>query len=208
MPATASHRELPGEPLSRRLRASIQDVHARIEATPIARAMAEGTVSRPWYGALLAQLVPVHAAFEERLGAAGLGDLLDPRLVRRRELLERDRRVLGLTAAPAGPAARALIDRLGSAASPALIGVGYVIAGSSLGSQVLHPILVRALAVADRPGAGLDAHRLEPAVVGPAWAATRARLDALEVDRDAVVAGAVAGMTGLAELYAAVEAPP
>jgi len=207
MRAHPVHQSTTSDLLSLRLRAAIRDVHQRIEATGVARAMADGNVTRSWYGALLAQLIPVHVALEARLDAVGLAGFFDPRLVGRAEALARDQRALATPEAPLRGESRALIAWIQAADRPAMIGFGYVIAGSSMGSQVLRPILARALAVEDRPGAGLDAHRLEPAVLGAAWSETRARLDAPGDASDGIVAGAVTGMGALADLYAAVEDP-
>lgn len=198
--------------LCERLRRAISGEHASIEATPIAVAMMRGAIDPVTYADLLAQLHPVHAAFErhlDRLPALGLpadGFVRTP-------AIEADLDALGMIAAPAGVEAAALADALDRwADAPAkLLGAAYVLEGSRMGGLVLARGLAAALGVPARPGHGLDYH-LDGAADRPAaWKRIKAAMDALPLtpgEQDEAAAAAADLMALLRALYAAVSLEP
>lgn len=144
------------------LRRAIREPHDVIETTPIAVAMAAGTVGRAAYAALLVQTWHLHSALEALFDRSDvlLGMFLPE--MRRLSALERDLRFLGCWPAPAPEpvAARELEGLLASAAAEPERAAGYlyVLEGSRMGSMVLRRTLARALGSDGSAGTGLDYH--------------------------------------------------
>jgi heme oxygenase len=193
--------------LADELKAAVAPAHATIEALPLSRALADATVTRAGYIALLGQLWHVHDAVEAELDRHALP--LYRREMARRETLARDRAALGADG-PVGPptaATEALAARIRSwsADEPAaLLGALYVLEGSKMGSMVLARTVARALGVPPGPGRGLDYHLTGIADRPQAWRQFRGEINALELtaaERAAVLRGATATMAGLVGLY-------
>src|SRR3712207_2390444 len=74
------------------LRKATREVHDRLEATPYARAVLDGTLNLTQYVSFLRALHVMHTALESTIEASGRADLRDVFGVpaARRELLERD----------------------------------------------------------------------------------------------------------------------
>lgn len=192
----------PVAPLSAALRSAIQDLHAAIERTPIAAAIIGVTVTRTGYAALLARLDPLHGALERAVHAApAVASLFPEALLWKAAALREDLAALGRVPTPIAPPVMP--------GSPAeLTGAAYVVAGSSLGSAVVRPLLARAFGVVDGPGVGLDYHAVPPAALAD-WPATRARLDALALapaEREAALGGARRMMGAMLSAYE--QSPP
>ncbi len=210
--ANAAIGSRPHLDLVSRLRAAIADPHQKIEATALVAAMVAGSIARVDYLTLLDRLAPVHAAFERRFVSSRLRALFPASLVLRDEALRSDVLVLrghALVLRGDGPLPRTapcpLATWLEAANESELVGAGYVIAGSSLGSTVLRPLLAKALAAADQPGHGLDYHRVQPDVLRQAWPALLERLELLPADAwTPAEDGAHTMMTGMLAIYASV----
>ncbi len=198
-----------------RVRQAIAPAHVAVEQTAFARGMVAGTLDRAGYCLGLRQLMHLHAALEGALeGAAD-----DPTVravyaadrMARTHVAARDLAALGHPADAADDAAP-VVSRLGeafAAMSPAgLVGALYVLEGSKMGSLILARSLGKCLGVA-RGEPGLDYHAEGAATRVPDWQRFRgavAGADWTPAAADEVVAGAVAVMDGLVELYAAVPA--
>lgn len=160
------------------IRAATRAVHERLHGHPGLAAVADGTISRTDYRALLGRLLGFHRAIER---AAGWDD-------RRSTALRDDLAALGLT--PAAIDALPLCALLPDLRAPERrAGALYVVEGSALGGRVLAQALRPLLGEAE---AG---RRFFTAGGGPgAW---RACLDAM--DRIAADAAARRRMIGAAE---------
>lgn len=123
------------------LREATEAAHLRLHEVAAFRALAEGSLDRPRYGALLGRLLGFHAAMERRLAEAprldGFGIDLSER--RRSPLLRADLAWLGYP----DPPAEASLPPFASAA--AAMGGLYVVEGSTLGglhlARALDPLL-------------------------------------------------------------------
>ncbi|MFO0872615.1 MAG: biliverdin-producing heme oxygenase [Phycisphaerales bacterium] len=209
-----------------RLRAETREAHVRTEAVPFSAAMVGGTLPLDRFVGQLAAYLPVHRALESVLSASN-----DPavRLVWRDELaktplLERDLAhfsSIGVEPSDAGTAAaRRFVEWIGEVARndpSALLGVLYVLEGSTLGAAVLRGHLERAYgerAFGSRSGSGAGTevapglayyspYGLSPM---PSWAQFKARMNAAIVDRamqDRAVAAASETFRRIGEILAA-----
>ncbi len=197
-----------------RLRSAIADAHTAIEATPMAVAMIDGTVTREAYGDWLVDMHHLHGALEDALADCPLAvGLFDPVEMTRSRLIDRDRAVF-----PTDPLAvpHESITRLAAefaewrAVAPwKLIAPLYVLEGSRMGSMVLVRHLSRAFGIAPQAGAGLDYHLDGIATRPQKWGQFRAKLATVPLTTEQqadVCAAAVAVMEGLHERYSAVPA--
>ncbi|MDN3563441.1 biliverdin-producing heme oxygenase [Paeniroseomonas aquatica] len=117
------------------LREATAEVHARLHGVPAFRALAEGRLSLPAYGALLGRLLGFHAAVEAALAAAPslLPYGIDLAERGRSAALRADLAALGLTPPEYPPLAP--VPRLDTAARA--LGCLYVTEGSTLGGRQL-----------------------------------------------------------------------
>lgn len=201
--------------LSTTLPAAICSSHQRIEQLPLAKAMADGSLTRSVYCQLLTQLREIHLALEEQLEAEpGLADLYQPGMARAGDI-QADLEYLG---APSGyvetvPPTSAFTDKVRqewSGRPAALAGCLYVLEGSRMGSMFLARPLARALGVSPTPGNGLDYHVRDMERRPALFKQFKAQLDALpwqDRDADELSAAAVATMEALYALYAWVGEP-
>lgn len=137
--------------LSESLREHTRTAHRDAERTGIVRAMLDGTVTLAHYHVWLRNLHPVYAALETALAAQPPGSaaavFADASLFRTPSLANDLAALLGADwmALPVLPAAEAYsehVRRLASAASPGLLGHGYVrYLGDLSGGQLLRGLL-------------------------------------------------------------------
>lgn len=195
--------------LSIRLQSAIRDLHDRIERLPVAVAMFDGTITKPAYAALMAQVRLVHLALESQLAEVPalteLAALSGPRA----DDVASDLEALGEEAdAEAWPEtvrfAETLDEWAGDAAS--LAGCLYVLEGSRMGSMVLAPRLSKALGAPMRPGTGLDYHIKDLPQRPMLFKRFKAALEALPVEAEAVAQAAGETMALLFDLYEAASA--
>jgi heme oxygenase len=185
--------------IMQRLRDETRAQHVATEAIPFSAAILSGTLSRSAYAGQLAAYLPVHRAIEN-----AIADRRHPALARvwtddmaRAPLLEADLDQLGATdddvrlARPEAEEMAGWIEGLAGTQPIAILGVVYVLEGSSLGGALLRGHLARAFGLTD---AGLRYY--SPYGVGPKphWTAFSERMNAAVndgADADAIVAAAV-----------------
>jgi len=175
------------------LRNATAQQHRRAEQHPFQQQLVRGTLPKPLYLRWLAQMHHVHAALEahlERLVARRpeLRPLFDESR-RKVPALQRDLAFLGgPVEVPALPAARALVSLMDTqaAAQPlALLGVYYVLEGSTNGSKF---IARKVRPAYELPATGEGSAYLDPyGDVQPArWQEFKAAVDALDLPADQV----------------------
>lgn len=198
-----------------KIRQAISSLHTEIEATPLAKEMLAGTISRSAYACWIVEMYRVHAALERALaGAPEQAAVFDPATMARSGLLLSDAGALGLTAPESGHATVDQVvthlDRLAREEPWGLVGALYVLEGSRMGSLALIGPLARALGARPNPGAGLDYH-LDGATERPRrWRAFREEVGRLAVSADqeeAIVGAAVFVMRALVAMYSAPTGP-
>lgn len=201
--ASTPRREVVG-----RIRAAIGPLHDRIEATPLARALADGSFHRADYRKLHVQLWHLHHHVEpfcaEAPPACDFFEAAWGRLAAVTADLE------ALQVRPPVPvptaATTALLAWLKRVRTdgPVLLGCLYVLEGSRLGGRMLAPVIARGLGVAPVPGAGLDYYLHRQQDVPRHWRAFLDRLDAAgfsEAEQAGIVSGAREMMAGLLRIY-------
>ncbi|MFO0798587.1 MAG: biliverdin-producing heme oxygenase [Gemmataceae bacterium] len=196
--------------LCTQLRAATDPVHAAVEALPLARAMAAGTVARDEYVVLLRHLLAAHRAWE---GEAALTPACAPvwtDRMARADVIEGDLAALGTDPTPAAhPAVDIWLASLRERAEvrpEVWLGVVYLFEGSRMGSMALLRPVSRALGVAPAPGQGVDYHLDGIADRVPRWQRLKAVFNALPLSPEqqkAAVWGAVATFQMLGAVYAA-----
>ncbi|MGD9690968.1 MAG: biliverdin-producing heme oxygenase [Phycisphaerales bacterium] len=185
------------------LKESTREHHVRAERHPIQQAILQGRIDRATWGLLVAQNRAVHAALESALDAAKASD---PRVGavfaphhRRLANYDADLAALGVSDADRAPlpGTRAVADwvvSLPAKAPISVLGVLYVIEGSTNGGQFLSRVLKPALRLESAAGvSSLDPHGPQ---TGPRWQQFRAAIDALSLspgDQAAIID--VAGKT-------------
>jgi heme oxygenase len=200
--------------LSSTLPVAIRETHDRIERLPISLVMAQGTVPRPRYCRLLAQLRRLHLAFEALLAdEPTLSVLYHPSMARAGDLLADLRALGGADDDELTPPAAAFVEKLRSewAGRPAaLAGCLYVLEGSRMGSMFLARPLAKALGVPPLPGRGLDYHVRDMDRRPMLFNQFKAALDALpfgDAEADEVRSAAVETMEALHAIYAWIGEP-
>ncbi len=171
-------------PISRLLREKTAEHHTRTEGSEFLRLLVSGSLPVDAYAAWLGQMLCIYRTLESQLGGPATpmehASLLTESRRRTPELVS-DIRTLGLSpddSYPVPPAA-AFLDRLskwGSRGSPALVGVLYVLEGSTNGSRRV----ARALRKAYGLGSTAGIRFLDPygGRQSEEWRAFRADLDA------------------------------
>lgn len=143
-----------------RLKTATADLHRMAETRPLQKSLARGTIAREPYAAFLQQMQIVHGALEAAIRRASGAHRAFAGVVKphheRQTLLARDLEFLGAGPAEPTPAARALLDeieRVEARAPVALLGMLYVLEGSTNGSTFIARALCRSLQM--KPGPGL-----------------------------------------------------
>ncbi len=198
-----------------RLRAETRAQHETTEAIPFSAAILAGVLPRASYAAQLAALLPVHRALESAIAArlhpsyeaVWSDDML------RTPLLEADLDDLGATEEEARMARPEAIELAGwiqdlAASDPvAVLGVVYVLEGSTLGGSVLRRHLASAYGLTD---AGLRYYSPYGNHPKPHWVTFSERMDAAITDpgdADRVVAAASETFVHIGRILAALSAP-
>jgi heme oxygenase len=193
-----------------RLKTETREAHTATERTELARAMLHGTMSLAEYKAQLGFYLAVHTAIEarhasiERVAQVAGGRSKAARIRRDLEALPAvtagDASALDLATARACAHARA-------ASEAELLGMMYVLEGSSLGAAILYPRLKEALALPDE---ALGYYRGSGAATLDEWRAFGARMNAtLESDDEQTeaLAGARAMFVHIRAAFEAMRAP-
>jgi heme oxygenase len=200
--------------IMQRLRAETRAQHEATEAIPFSAAILGRTLPRSAYAAQLAAYLPVHRALEAAIAGGSHPALLrvwsDD--MRRTGLLEADLDELGATgedarvARPEAEAMAAWIHELSSADPVAVLGVLYVLEGSTLGGAILRRHLADAYGLTD---AGLRYYAPYGSHPKPHWVAFGERMNAAICDPDAdrVVAAAAETFTRIGNILAALLEP-
>jgi len=173
--------------LSRELREGSAQLHREVEQRPLQRRMAAGRISRPEYRAWLRQMLLIHQAVNAALPrlAAGSPSLahLGDFAADKPGLLRADLTALGDAEESAEPleATRAFVEWVRTDAPPAaLVGVLYVLEGSTNGNRIIAARLKAA-----PPSDALSTRYLDP--YGPdqrtRWADFKRMLDAVAFSR-------------------------
>jgi len=198
-----------------RLRTETRAQHEATEAIPFSTAIIGGVLPRASYAAQLAALLPVHRALETAIASrlhpsyetVWLDDML------RIPLLEADLDELGVTedeARMARPEATEMalwIESLAARDPVAILGVLYVLEGSTLGGAVLRRHLASAFGLTD---AGLRYYSPYGIHPKPHWVAFSQRMDAAVTDADEadrVVAAASETFVRIGRILSALPAP-
>jgi heme oxygenase len=182
-----------------RLRAETRPQHDAAEAIPFSEAIVASSLPLTSYAAQLAAYVPVHEALESALldgEYPALSRVWDPSM-RRVELLRADLAALDVAEsglpAPTRAASRAFaawIEETALTQPVALLGILYVLEGSTLGGAFLRKHLGAAFSLTD---AGLRYYGPYGNHPKPHWVAFSARMNGLELtdaEGDAVVEAA------------------
>jgi heme oxygenase len=201
--------------IMQRLRAETRAEHVATEAIPFSTAIVAGTLARAEYAAQLAAYLPVHRALE-----SAVADARHPALVSvwtndmvRTTLLEADLDELGVTdddvraARTESEAMASWITDLAATDPIAILGVLYVLEGSTLGGAVLRRHLADAFALTD---AGLRYY--SPYGTHPRlhWVAFGERVNAVVLvasEADRIVAAAAETFTRIGRILSALSAP-
>lgn len=176
--------------------------HVAAERHPLQQQVVKGTIQKHTYAAYAAQLRHIHVALEGALdkhqaGEPRLSRLFQPHC-RRIDAFDADLALLDSAGAvrtvqPAAHAAAAWINSLAAAQPIALIGVLYVVEGSTNGGKFLAPILRKSWGFAD--GNGLESLDPHGARVHERWGQFRAGMDELSLtaqEREGIVNAAAA----------------
>jgi heme oxygenase (biliverdin-IX-beta and delta-forming) len=186
-------------PIMARLRAETRAEHAATEAIPFSASILDGSLTLDEYAAQLAAYLPVHDALEAAVARGAhpaLQRVWDAHMGRV-DLLRTDLAAIGMAGAPvdarthaASESFAAWIRGLADERPVALLGVLYVLEGSTLGGALLRKHLATALSLGDDGLRYYSPYGLHPK---PHWVEFSARMNDLslgEADADAVVGAA------------------
>jgi len=200
--------ELPS--LAMRLRMETRDAHTRAERHPMQGRLVRGLSSRSEYGAYVGQLIHVHRELDKALKERGaswpsLGAMIQPYHAHEQAArLDYADLVPGDATPEPWPTTRAflaIIDRARKSESLDLVGIWYVLEGSTNGGRFIAKAFRGALGFGDERGLRLmDPHA---DAVRERWEAWRAGCDALNLtpaQQDAVVAAASATFDAVYDL--------
>jgi heme oxygenase len=192
-----------------RLRAETRAQHDATEAIPFSAAIVTGSLPLASYAAQLAAYVPVHASLERALAATGhpaLRRVWEPGM-RRVDLLHADLAALGFSETDLPATTRAAstdlarwVEDTARTTPVALLGILYVLEGSTLGGAVLRRHLAAAYALTDE---GLRYYSPYGTHPKPHWVAFSARMNALDLfdaEADAIVDAARATFDGIGRI--------
>jgi heme oxygenase len=203
------------EPIMQRLRAETRAQHIATEAVPFSTAILGGTLSRDAYSCQLAAYLPVYRALEAAISNARHPALAEvwTEDMRRTPLLEADLDELrvGIASERAaqadGEAMARWIAELADRDPIAILGVLYVMEGSTLGGAVLRRHLAAAFGLTD---AGLRYYSPYGRHPKPHWVAFSARMNraiTADADADRVVAAASEGFVRIGRILSALSEP-
>lgn len=183
-----------------RLRAETRPQHVATEAIPFSAAILDHSLPRSAYAGQLAAYLPVHRALEAAIDAGAHPALAEvwTEDMRRTGQLEADLDELGATeedarqARPAATSMAAWIEGLAATDPVAVLGVLYVLEGSTLGGAFLRRHLAESFGLTD---AGLRYYSPYGIHPKPHWVAFKERMNAAISDADADRVVAAAGET-------------
>lgn len=197
-----------------RLRDETRAQHIATEAIPFSSSILAGTLPRGSYAAQLMAYLPIHRSLEAALNAAAHPaiDQVWTDEMRRTHLLEADLDDLGIPpgyaiARSEGEALAAWIDELAASDPVAVLGVLYVLEGSTLGGAVLRKHLSAAYGLTD---AGLAYYAPYGKHPKPHWVAFSSRMNEAVTDPaegDRVVAAARETFTRIGRILVALTEP-
>jgi heme oxygenase len=201
--------------LMERLRAETRAQHVATEAIPFSSAILDGTITRAAYAGQLAAYLPVHRALEAAIAAGGHPALAAAWTddMARTPLLEADLAALGVDhpgdsrAMREGEAMAAWIGDLADRDPVAVLGVLYVLEGSTLGGALLRRHIADAFGLRD---AGLRYYSPYGTGPKPHWVAFGERMNAAvssEADADRIVAAAGETFDRIGRILLALSAP-
>jgi heme oxygenase len=177
----------PAPTIMARLRAETRSQHDAAEAIPFSASILAGSLPLASYAAQLAAYVPVHRVLESAIGCGGhpaLARAWDPSM-RRVELLHADLAALGFSHGSMPDSTRATshafaawIEETAWSEPVALLGVLYVLEGSTLGGAFLRKNLAAAFSLTD---AGLRYYGPYGIHPKPHWVAFSARMNELDL---------------------------
>lgn len=196
-----------------RLRAETRPQHVATEAIPFSTSILAGTLPMRSYAGQLAAYLPIHRALE-----SAIGRVVHPALtavwapdMRRVALIEADLddldvRDVDRAGIPEGEATAAWIAGLAASDPIALLGVLYVLEGSSLGGAFLRRHLAAAYGLGD---AGLRYYAPYGTHPKPHWVAFSARMNATVADDAAprVIAAAAETFVRIGRILSALSDP-
>lgn len=191
-------------PLLARLRSETRDLHTRAERHPVQAAMVRGQSGRGEYAAYLSQMWHIHDALERELerraGSPALAPV-GPEQFRAERVLE-DLRALdaGAPEPPTQPAAR-FAATVAQASDEELLGMHYVLEGSTNGGRFISQAVRRGLGLHDAGTAYLDPYGDEQKARWGAFCAGMNRLEMEPAAHDEVVAGAASMFTLIIEVF-------
>ncbi len=196
--------------IMQRLKSATSDLHRTAEERPLQRELAKGAISRDLYVAFLAQMLLVHESLEAAIRMAAPRHRAFGAVVRehhcREEALRSDIAHLGSDPrnAEALPATRALIgaiERTRLENPVALLGMLYVLEGSTNGSKYIAAAMSRRQGMTPGPGLGyLDPHGDRQKDL---WIAFKSDMDAVgfaDPESAAIVEAACTMFRGIADI--------
>ena len=190
-----------------RLKNETADLHAVAERHPFQAAMIRGSVGRQGYAAYLAQVLIVHRALEDRLASMRTDARVRTIATNgrfRADVIEGDLRALrsdGVAAAPT-PGATRLVERIGKADAPELLGMLYVLEGSTNGGRFIAKAVGRSLGLEPGPGLRyLDPYGEEQKGKWEVFKEDFRRASFTPDERDRAIEGAKAMFRGLVEVF-------
>ncbi len=151
-----------------RLKSATADLHQAAEGSPLQRRLVKGELPRDLYAAFLGQMYLVHAALEQAVRDAaathpGFAAVVRDYHDREPQLLE-DLAFLGVTLDTIAPVAATIamladVERAAAERPVALLGMLYVLEGSTNGSKFIAAAIRKAYKLEPGPGvAYLDPH--------------------------------------------------
>lgn len=190
------------------LREETASLHQEAESHPWQRALLQGRVGRDVFAAHQAQMYLVQkeleASLRQQQAAGGPASRVVQEYHFRQDLLAKDLDVLGAGECAPAPATAGFLDwmrRAVEAEPAALIGVFYVVEGSTNGAKFIARALERALQLPGGRGLSyLDPHGEQLRTRWAAWRTDVNALDLTDAQRDAVVAAACRTFRFVSEL--------
>jgi heme oxygenase len=187
-----------------RLRSETREEHAATEETALARAMLKGEMTLGEYESQLVAYHLVHESIDRCLGRSAFASSIAG-TSRKTSRLAADLAALGATADICGreseAAARALVALAEEADPAGLLGIVYVMEGSSLGAALLGPRIREALAL---PPEACTYYAGDGSMTLARWKAFGARMDAGLVDaadQERALTAARATFTAIRRLF-------
>jgi heme oxygenase len=190
-----------------RLKSETRDEHTATERTALARAMLQGTMTRAEYKAQLGAYRLVHEAIDRRLASSPFAAAIagpSPKTARLAGDLGNLASVEETRGRGVEGATRSLVALIDGALPAALLGIVYVMEGSSLGAAILYPRLKDALGL---PAEALTYYCGDGSATLDRWRAFGARMNAALVepdDQERALAAARATFVGLRRLFEAI----